>query len=102
MLLGQTEQCIVARRGKPIINIESHSATALFSDGDIHRTIELDKPAGRRKHSHKPEEFYKLVEELCPGLKLELFARREREERLGTQRGLQEIASGCGHLVRSL
>jgi N6-adenosine-specific RNA methylase IME4 len=31
-----------------------------------------------REHSRKPEEFYHLVESLCPGSKVELFARTER------------------------
>ena len=32
-----------------------------------------------RRHSQKPEEFYQLVESLCPGSKLEMFARQKRE-----------------------
>jgi N6-adenosine-specific RNA methylase IME4 len=31
-----------------------------------------------REHSRKPEEFYLLVEELCEGPYLELFARAAR------------------------
>jgi hypothetical protein len=31
-----------------------------------------------RRHSRKPEEFYQLVESLCPGSKLELFCRHPR------------------------
>jgi MT-A70 len=31
-----------------------------------------------RDHSRKPEEFYALVDSLCPGSKVELFARCER------------------------
>jgi N6-adenosine-specific RNA methylase IME4 len=34
--------------------------------------------APRREHSRKPEEFYRLVESLCPGSKVELFARAAR------------------------
>ena len=33
--------------------------------------------AGR--HSEKPEEFYRIVEELSPGPYLELFGRKRRE-----------------------
>ncbi|WP_199322164.1 MT-A70 family methyltransferase [Leptolyngbya sp. FACHB-321] len=32
----------------------------------------------RREHSRKPDEFYELVEHLCPGPKLELFTRGSR------------------------
>ena len=35
--------------------------------------------APRREHSRKPEEFYKLVNQLCPGSKVELFSRQERK-----------------------
>jgi len=35
--------------------------------------------APRREHSRKPDEFYMLVEGLCPGSKVELFAREKRE-----------------------
>ncbi|MGH8580658.1 MAG: MT-A70 family methyltransferase [Gammaproteobacteria bacterium] len=34
--------------------------------------------APRGGHSRKPEAFYQRVESLCPGSKLELFARRPR------------------------
>src|ERR1035438_7511222 len=63
-LRGQTEHCLLAARGKPV-----------FLHGD-HRTV-LSAP--RREHSRKPEDFYSLVEEMCPGAKLELFSRQERE-----------------------
>ena len=32
-----------------------------------------------REHSRKPDEFYEMVETLCPGSKVDLFAREERE-----------------------
>jgi N6-adenosine-specific RNA methylase IME4 len=35
--------------------------------------------AARREHSRKPEEFYALVEKVCPGSRVELFARQQRE-----------------------
>ena len=41
------------------------------------RTTALHGPL--RRHSQKPEEFYQLVESLCPGSKLEMFARQKRE-----------------------
>jgi N6-adenosine-specific RNA methylase IME4/ParB-like chromosome segregation protein Spo0J len=60
---GQTEHCLFAIRGKPI-----------FLGGKQGTVIE----AVRRDHSQKPEEFYELVERLCPGGKVELFARTLR------------------------
>ena len=36
--------------------------------------------AERRAHSEKPERFYQLVKSASPGPRLELFARRKREE----------------------
>jgi N6-adenosine-specific RNA methylase IME4 len=63
-LRGQTEHCILAVRGRPVKTLTNQSTV-------------LDAPRGR--HSEKPEEFYQLVESLCPGSKLELFARKKRE-----------------------
>ena len=63
-LRGQTEHCILSTRNNPQV---THSAqgTALFGKAT--------------KHSDKPDEFYKLVESLCPGRKLDMFARKQRE-----------------------
>lgn len=63
-LRGQTEHCILATVGQPQI---THTAqgTALI--------------AKATNHSAKPEEFYHLVESLCPGNKLEMFARSKRD-----------------------
>lgn len=33
----------------------------------------------RREHSRKPDEFYAMVEELCPGRRLDFFSRQRRE-----------------------
>jgi N6-adenosine-specific RNA methylase IME4 len=63
-LRGQTEHCILAVRGRPVKTLTN-------------QTTVLQAPRGR--HSEKPEEFYRLVESLCPGSKVELFARRPRE-----------------------
>ena len=60
---GQTEHCLLAVRGRPLVMLKSES-TALL--GKV------------RDHSRKPVEFYRLVERLCPGSKLELFAREHR------------------------
>jgi len=62
-LRGQTEQCLLAVRGKPVVTLTN-------------QTTMLQAPV--REHSRKPEEFYQMVETLCPGSKLELFARMER------------------------
>lgn len=61
----QTEHVLMATRGKPTVQLTNQS-TALFV------------PA--RAHSEKPDEFYALVERLCPAPRYcELFARRARE-----------------------
>ena len=62
-LRGQTEHCLLAARGKPV-----------FIHGNHGTVLE----AARREHSRKPEEFYALVEETCPGGKVELFCRQQR------------------------
>jgi len=63
-LRGQTEHCLLAARGKPVFLHGQH--TTLLQ-------------AARREHSRKPEEVYALVEATCPGNKLELFARQDRQ-----------------------
>ncbi len=62
-LRNVTEHCIVAVRGRPIVSLTNQT------------TIIREK---RREHSRKPEAFYSLVEALCPGSKLEMFAREKR------------------------
>lgn len=62
-LRGQTEHCILAVRGNPVVNLTD-------------QTTLLDAPIP--EHSCKTEEFYSLVEALCPGSKCELFARTPR------------------------
>jgi len=62
-LRGQTEHCLMAVRGKPIVTL-TNETTALH--GPL------------RAHSQKPDEFFALVERLCPGSKVELFARSQR------------------------
>lgn len=63
-LRGQTEHCIMAVRGSPIVELTNQS------------TLLRGEP---REHSRKPESFYELVEKLCPGTKLEMFARDPRK-----------------------
>ena len=63
-LRGQTEHCLMAIRGKPTILLTN-------------QTTVLNGPL--REHSQKPEQFYAMVEKLCPGSKLEMFSRQKRE-----------------------
>ena len=65
-LRSQTEQVIMAVRGRPPTTLATHSTL-------------LTAPRGG--HSEKPDAFYALVQSLCPaapGGYCELFARRER------------------------
>jgi N6-adenosine-specific RNA methylase IME4 len=62
-LRNVTEHCILAVRGRPVVQLSAQS------------TLIREK---RREHSRKPETFYALVESLCPGSKLEMFARAGR------------------------
>jgi N6-adenosine-specific RNA methylase IME4 len=63
-LRGKTEHCLMAARGKPLITL-TNQTTSLLADV--------------REHSRKPDEFYSLVEALCPGSKLEFFSREPRQ-----------------------
>jgi N6-adenosine-specific RNA methylase IME4 len=62
-LRGQTEHCLLAVRGRPVVTLAGQSTVLR---GAV------------REHSRKPEAFYELVESLCPGSKVELFARATR------------------------
>ena len=69
VLRDKTEHCIVATRGRPIFHLTN-------------QTTELRAP--RRENSRKPDEFYALVEQLCPApIYAELFSRGGRG-RIGT------------------
>jgi N6-adenosine-specific RNA methylase IME4 len=63
-LRGQTEHCILAIKGKPIINLTNQT------------TLLQAKSMG---HSRKPQEFYELIDSLCYGRKLDYFGREKRE-----------------------
>ena len=63
-LRGQTEHCILAIKGHPIVTLTNQST---IFEGDV------------REHSRKPESFYALVEELCHGSKCEMYGREKRE-----------------------
>jgi N6-adenosine-specific RNA methylase IME4 len=62
-LRGQTEHCILAVRGKPIVTLTN-------------QTTLLRGPV--REHSRKPDEFFEMVDVLCHGAKLEMFSREAR------------------------
>lgn len=63
-LRGKTEHCLMAVRGKPVVQLTN-------------QTTALEAPL--REHSRKPDEFFALVESLCPGTRLEMFAREGRD-----------------------
>lgn len=60
----QVEFCLLATKGKPILN------------GEGERDI-ITEP--RREHSRKPEAFYTKVNNMTVGYKLDYFAREKRE-----------------------
>ena len=76
-LRGRTEHCLMAVRGRPVVTL-TNQTTAIV--------------APLREHSRKPDEFYALVESLCPGNKLELFAREPRN-------GWQAWGAEANHFV---
>lgn len=63
-LRSQSEFCVMAVKGSPTTTLTN-------------QTTVLHGPL--REHSRKPEEFYELVESLCPGRKLDFFSREPRE-----------------------
>lgn len=67
-LLGQTEHCILATRGEPIVTLTNQSTR-------------LDAPRPRG-HSVKPVEFYNRVELLCPAPRYAyLFSRYQHNDK---------------------
>jgi N6-adenosine-specific RNA methylase IME4 len=71
-LRGQTEHCLMAVRGKPVVEL-TNQTTVLYA------TVPRDA-SGRPIHSAKPDEFYAFVEGLCPAPRYaELFQRKPRE-----------------------
>jgi N6-adenosine-specific RNA methylase IME4 len=63
-LRSQSEFCIMAKKGKPTVTLTNQS-TILIADA--------------REHSRKPDEFYGMVQELCPGRRVDYPAREKRE-----------------------
>jgi N6-adenosine-specific RNA methylase IME4 len=69
-LRGQTKQCILAVRGKPIVTLTNQS------------TLLLAPPRERSGHSLKPKEFYDLVESHCPAPRYaDLFSRYRHNDK---------------------
>jgi N6-adenosine-specific RNA methylase IME4/ParB-like chromosome segregation protein Spo0J len=63
-LRSQSEFCIMAVKGKPLINLTNQTT---IINGKL------------REHSRKPNEFYEMVDSLCTGLKIDYFSREQRE-----------------------
>jgi N6-adenosine-specific RNA methylase IME4 len=69
-LRGQTEHCIMAVQGKPVITLTNQS------------TLLLAPPRVVGGHSVKPVQFYRLVESLCPAPRYaDLFSRYRHNEK---------------------
>lgn len=62
-LRSQTEYCIMAIKGKPIINLTNQTTVLI---------------AKNIRHSQKPKEFYEMVDNLCVGRKLDYFSRDKK------------------------
>jgi len=62
-LRNQTEHCLMATKGHPVMELTNQT------------TVIREK---RTKHSKKPEIFYRVVEKLCIGEKLDYFARERK------------------------
>lgn len=71
-LRAEHEAFYVAARGNPVVQTNSVRST-FVTDLDL-----CGLSAKGRKHSEKPDEFYAIVEEMFPGPRLELFARKPR------------------------
>ena len=63
-LRSQSEFCIMAIKGHPKVNL-TNQTTVIYGE--------------MREHSRKPDEFYKLVDSLCVGYKIDWFSREKRE-----------------------
>lgn len=77
-LRGQTEHCLIGRKGKAVLRAPSHSTL-------------LSAPKSR--HSEKPEEFYDLVEAVSLGPYADVFGREERD-------GWTVIGNELGHRIQ--
>lgn len=73
-----TEHCALAVRGK-VPAFGSQFAMVCDRPSAIARATPTILHAPKREHSRKPDEFYSLVEQVCPVDKLELFACQKRD-----------------------
>jgi N6-adenosine-specific RNA methylase IME4 len=62
-LRSQSEFCIMAVKGRPIIQLSNQTTI-------VHGPL--------REHSRKPDEFYDMVDSLCVGRKIDWFSRETR------------------------
>ncbi len=62
-LRSQSEVCLMATRGHPRVDLKGQTTV-------VH--------APMRQHSRKPDEFYRMVESLCIGRRLDFFSRERR------------------------
>lgn len=84
-----TEHCALAVQGK----------VRAFSSSKVLTNQSTILHTRRREHSRKPEEFFQMVETLCPNMtKLELFSRQSRPgwDAWGDEVGLFDGEMKCG------
>lgn len=79
---GSHETALICIRGRSSKVITSHRVRSVFA-------APVPSINGRPIHSAKPDEFFAIVEELCAGPRLELFARKRRDgwRQIGNQLG---------------
>lgn len=58
------------------VKVVSRAVSRFLAPGTV---VPMITEARRREHSRKPEAFYGFVESLCPGNKVELFSRTDRQ-----------------------
>lgn len=77
-LRGRSEHCILAVKGHPTVKLKGQSTVLEVGDNGekLIRAMVTEK---RREPGRKPEVVYDLVEDLCPGSKVELFSRTDRQ-----------------------
>lgn len=61
---GQTEHCLLATKGN--YKVSRYNESTLLT-------------APRTQHSEKPDRFYEMVTKLCPGTRIDMFARKPHD-----------------------
>jgi len=79
-LRGQTEHCLMAMRGKPIVELKNQTTL-------LHASV--------RAHSQKPDEFYDFVEKLCPAPRYAYLFSRYRHNEKWDCHGDEAPATDC-------